>query len=228
MSQYSKQNEQNDRKPENPATGIIRGMWNGGCILRLGIIQIGIVSLAGIAILVCGLITGRKELLMGGFMSLFFLGMWGSMVLAGRQQMKMQREGCSWPMAAWGWRYVLAFVGLWGFGGLLLGSFALENVKLEPLMFIPFLFEFVLIFGMPLILHLIRKGRQGPKVIWWQVLLMIVGAVLIIGGTGLITSFRAIGETSVPIFVIAVAYTVPGVVLTVPFFRRQTRPREED
>ena len=102
MSQYSKQNEQNDRKPENPATGIIRGMWNGGCILRLGIIQIGIVSLAGIAILVCGLITGRKELLMGGFMSLFFLGMWGSMVLAGRQQMKMQQEGCSWPMAAWG------------------------------------------------------------------------------------------------------------------------------
>ncbi|MBR6706934.1 MAG: hypothetical protein IKI84_09670 [Clostridia bacterium] len=228
MSQYSEQNEQNDRKPENPAKGIFRGMWNGGCKLRLGIILIGFASPAGIAILVWGLITGRKELLMGGFMSLFFLGLWGSLVLAGRQQMKMQREGCSWPMTAWGWRYVLAVVGLWSFGGLLLGSFALENVKLEPLMFIPLLFEFVLIFGMPLILHLIRKGRQGPKVIWWQALLMIVGAARIFGGTGLITSFRAIGETSVPIFVMAVADTVLGVVLTVPFFRRQTRPREED
>lgn len=227
-----RENEQNNPKEENPAVTTLKQMWHSSLLLRLGLIVILLATLTGGVIFIFGLVTGNMLLITAGVLSMFFLGLWGTMYLAGREKPKAARrdQTRNAPPVENGWRYVLAFLGLFSFVYMLLVSAIMPEGKIEPFFFVMYFFSAILLFCMPLILHLLRKGRRGPRVIWWQVLLLVLGCPILMVGlmaAGSLMGLLPPGDT-VPPPALPPLLLLLGMAIMAPFFCHQLKHPEEE
>ena len=102
-------------------------------------------------------------------------------------------------------------------------SFGPDRAEASPSL-LPIMLPVVLLFWMPLILHLVRSGRRGPKIIWWQAVLFGFGFEFIFGA---MMESRNPSNHHVWGMIAALVMIALGIALAMPFWRHQTMEQKE-